>query len=78
MYYRAVWGTSHHITSTSAGKAAHQNEQLFSTGEENAIAEYTGIMADAGFPLSPNFLWQIAQGSINERECPSMVNGGLL
>jgi len=49
-------------------RAAHRDEQLFSTGEEHAIAEYAGIMADAGFPLSPNLLWQIAQGIINERE----------
>jgi len=33
-------------------------------------------MADAGFPLSPNFLWQIAQGIINEREMPQHGQGG--
>jgi len=30
---------------------AHRDEQLFSIGEERAIAEYAGTMADAGFPL---------------------------
>jgi len=57
-------------------RAAHRDEQLFSTGDENAIAEYAGIMTDAGFPLSPNLLWQIAQGIINEREMPQRGQGG--
>jgi len=51
-------------------RAAHRDEQLFSTGEETAIAEYASIMADAGFPLSHDLLRQIAQGIINEREMP--------
>ena len=57
-------------------RAAHRDEQLFSTGEVNAVAEYAGIMADAGFPLSPNLLWQIAQGIINEREISQHGQGG--
>jgi len=56
-------------------RAAHLESQLFSTGEENAIAEYAGIMADTEFPLSPNLLWQIAHGIINMREMPQ---GGVL
>ncbi|RPB18389.1 hypothetical protein L211DRAFT_874882 [Terfezia boudieri ATCC MYA-4762] len=46
----------------------HQDQQLFSTGDEKAIAGYAGIMADAGFPLGPELLRQIAQGIVNERQ----------
>jgi len=57
-------------------REAYWDEQLFSTGEGNAIAGYAGIMADTGFPLSPNLLWQITQGIINEREMPQHRQGG--
>lgn len=33
-------------------------------------------MADAGFPLSPDLLRQIAQGIVNEREMPQHGQGG--
>jgi len=59
-------------------RAAYWDEQLFSTGEGNAIAEYADIMADAGFPLSPIILWQIAQGIINEMEMPQHGQGGCI
>ena len=48
----------------------HRNEQLFSVGDERAIASYAGIMADANFPLSPELLRQIAQAIVNERQIP--------
>jgi len=53
-----------------------QDEQLFSIGEEKAIAEYAGTMADAGFPLTPDMLRQITQELINERETPQRSQGG--
>ena len=55
---------------------AHRHKQLFSTGEEKAIADYAGLMADAGFPLNPDLLRQIAQGIINERQIPQQGQGG--
>ncbi|KAF8424802.1 hypothetical protein BGX38DRAFT_1279335 [Terfezia claveryi] len=55
---------------------AHQIEQLFSTGEEKAIADYAGVMADAGFPLNPDLLQQIVQGIVNERQIPQQSQGG--
>jgi len=77
-YCRAVWGTVHQrvLGKHQDSRAAYWDEQLFSTGEENAIAEYAGIMADAGFPLSPDLLRQIAQRIINEREMSQHGQGG--
>lgn len=57
---------------------AHQDEQLFSTGEESAIVENAGIMADAGFPLNTDLLRQIVQGIVNEREIPQHGQGGIV
>ena len=57
---------------------AHRNEQLFSIGEEKAIADYAGIMANAGFPLNPDLLWQIAQGIVNERQISQHGQRGVL
>jgi len=57
---------------------AHRDEQLFSPGKEKAIAEYAGIMADAGFPLSPDLLCQIAQGIVNAREILQHGQGGIV
>lgn len=54
---------------------AYQNEQLFSPGVEKAIADYAGIMADAGFPLNPDLLRQIAQEVVNERQIPQQGQG---
>jgi len=74
-----VRSTSHPLRQRVLGKhqdsrAAHRHEHLFSTGEENAIAEYAGIMADAGFLLIPDLLRQIAQEIINEREMPQYMS----
>ena len=55
---------------------AHRDEQLFSIGEERAIVEYAGTMADVGFPLTSDMLRQIAQGLINERETSQRSQGG--
>ena len=46
---------------------AHRNEQLFSPGEEKAIANYVGMMSDVGFPLRQDLLRKIAQDILNER-----------
>ena len=59
---RRVLGT-HQDRST-----AHRGEQLLTPGEERALADYMGIMADVGFPLSHNLLRQIAQDLIDERQ----------
>ena len=58
---RRVLGT-HQDRST-----AHRGEQLLSPGEERALADYMGTMADVGFPLSHKLLRQIAQDIVNER-----------
>ena len=49
---------------------AHRNEQLLTQGEERAIAQYIGTMADVGFPLSKDLVRQIAQDIVNERQIP--------
>lgn len=46
---------------------AHRDQHLFSQSDETAIAGYASITADAGFPLGPELLRQIAQGTVNER-----------
>jgi len=45
-----------------------REQQLFDVGEERAIAEHAGIMADLGFPLNPELLRGIAQHIMNERQ----------
>jgi len=35
-------------------RVAHQDQQLFSSGEEGAVVELCELMADCGFPLSNN------------------------
>ena len=57
---------------TIAGKMrdyvmAAREKQLFIVGEEKAIAEYIGSMADCGFPLTHKHLPQIAQDMMNMR-----------
>jgi len=51
---------------------------LFSPGEEAAIADYAGIMADAEFPLTPEFLRHIVQGIVNEGRYLRMVKEEVL
>ena len=46
---------------------AAQGKQLFTVGEERAIAEHIGMMADCGFPLTHKFLRQMAQVMLNLR-----------
>ena len=55
---------------------AHYNAQLFPPGEERAIAEYAGIMADARFPQSPELLRQISKGLFDKRQIPQGPQGG--
>ena len=50
--------------------AAHRDQQLFTPGEERAIAEHCGTMADLGFPVSHDMLQQIAQDMLNSRNQP--------
>ena len=40
--------------------AVRQNDQLFFSGEERAIVDHCGVMADLGFPLSYELLKKIA------------------
>ena len=47
--------------------SAARDRQLFTTGEEKAIADYAIVMADAGFPLNHTLLREIAQFMVNER-----------
>ena len=56
--------------------AAHREEQLFSPGEEQAIAQHCGVMADLGFPISHDLLQKIAQDMLNSRQQPP--KGGYL
>ena len=46
---------------------AAQEKQLFTVGEEKAIAEHIGSMADCGFPLTHKLLRQIAKDMVNMR-----------
>jgi len=43
-------------------------QRLFDVGEEKAIAEHAGVVADSGFPLNLELLRGIAQYMINERQ----------
>lgn len=67
---RRVLGT-HQDRST-----AHKHEQLFSVGEEKAIADYIGTMADMGFPLNYEHVRQIVQDLVNDRQIPLRTKGG--
>lgn len=55
---------------------AHKQEQLFSPGEEKAISNYIGTMADMGFPLNYSLVRQMAQDLVNERCIPLRTKGG--
>ena len=58
---------------------AARDKQLFDVGEERAIAEHAGMMADAGFPLTYELLRGIAQHIVNERQMPQKGHrGGLV
>ena len=47
---------------------AARGNQLFTVGEEKAIAEHIGTMADCGFPLTHKLLRQTAQDMLNLRD----------
>lgn len=55
---------------------AKRDEQLFSPGEEQAIAEHCGVMADLGFPVTKDLLQQIAQDMLNSGKQPQKGQGG--
>jgi len=55
---------------------AYRDEQLLSPGDEKAIADHVGMMADAGFPLNHTLLRQIAQDIVNERQLPQQGKEG--
>ena len=46
---------------------AHRDEQLFSPGEEKAIAQHCLMMADHNFPISHALLRNLAQDILNSR-----------
>ena len=56
-------------TTTDYATAA-RDKQLFDVGEEKAIAEHAGVMADAGFPLTHEPLRGITKHIVNERQMP--------
>ena len=47
---------------------AARDKQLFTMGEEKAITEHIGTMADCGFPLTHKLLQQTAQDMLNLRD----------
>src|ERR1700753_3518822 len=57
---------------TTSRAEAHRDEQLFSPGDEQAIARHVGMMADCGFPLSHDMLARIAQDIVNTRKMPKV------
>ena len=57
---------------------AHRDEQLFSPGEERAIAEHCGAMANLGFPVSHDLLQKLAQDMLNSRKQPSKTHSGIV
>lgn len=60
-----------------SNSVAKRNKQLFSPGEEKAIAEHCGVMADLGFPVTKDVLQRIAQDMLNSRNQPSKGKGDL-
>ena len=65
------------LAGTQASRSvAHRDEQLFSPGEEHAIADHYGIMGDLGFPVTQDLLQKLAQDMVNSRQQPSLGQGG--
>ena len=58
--------------------AAHRDEQLFSPGEERAIADHCGVMAGLEFPVTNNILQKIAQNMLNSCNQPPKTKGSIL
>lgn len=52
---------------------AHRHEQLFSPGEEKAIAKHCIMMADHNFPMSHDLLRGLAQDILNSRVLPKPI-----
>ena len=52
---------------------AHRHRQLFSPGEEKAIAKHCILMADHNFPISHELLRRLAQDILNSR-CESQIH----
>lgn len=57
---------------------AYRDKQLFSSGEERAIADRCGFMADLGFLISHDLLQKLAHDMLNSRKQPSKMKGGIL
>ena len=53
-----------------SNSAAKRDAQLFSPGEERAISQHCGVMADLGFPVTKDVLQRIAQDMLNSRKQP--------
>ena len=53
-----------------SNSAAKRDTQLFSPGEERAISEHCGVMADIGFPVTKDLLQRMAQDMLNSRQQP--------
>ena len=47
--------------------AAKRQAQLFSPGEERAISDHCGVMANLGFLVTKDLLQRIAQNMLNSR-----------
>ena len=76
LYEVNVTTLNRRIAGTQVSRAAsNRDAQLFSPGEERAIAEHCGIMADLGFPVSHTLLQKLAQDMINSRKQPPVFKG---
>ena len=66
---RRIAGTQRNLA------AAHREAQLFSTGDERAIASFCGVMADHSFSVSDGMLKKIAQAMLSSRKPPPKGKG---
>ena len=79
LYQVNVTTLNRRIAGTQVSRSiAHRDEQLFAPGEEKAIAEHCGTMADLGFPVSHDLLKRIAQDMLNSRKQPPKMQGGII
>lgn len=58
--------------------AAHRDKQLFSLGEERAIADHWDIMSCLKFPISHDLLQKLQQDILNSCKYPLKTKGGIV
>ena len=59
-----------------SNSTAKRDTQLFSPGEERAMSEHCGVMADLGFPVTKDLLQRMAQDMLNSRKQLPKDTGG--